>query len=154
MIGQESKAFIDAMKSEHRDLGDMVHRLELLLKEAVGRGWPGPLAEDIWVRLQKLERVLADHFAREEQGGFLEEALAHAPRFGPQAEHLLSEHVTLLACVRYLVREAELNRHTPSAFWQVFADALAGALRQLLAHEAQENALLQKAFNADADIVQ
>ncbi len=129
----------------------MVHTLDVALAKARAEAWPRPATDDLVGRLEHLAGHLTAHFAREEEGGLLEEATAEAPRFGLEAQALLEEHVQLLARVRNLVAMGRGNCQAPAASWQEFAEGLAGTTRQLLAHEGRENALLQKAFNVDEE---
>ena len=154
MIHQLTHAYANAIKCEHRDLAALAHRLQMAVTEATSKGWPEPAAKDIVDHLQQLENCLANHFAREEEGGFLEEATAGAPRFGHEVERLLEEHKELLADVRMLV--AMGRKHCASATqtataWDSFGTKLTATIKQLLNHETRENSLLQHAFNVELD---
>jgi len=92
---------------------------------------------------------LAHHFTRKEERGWLDEALARAPRFGAAVEGLLKEHDEMLTRIRELALQANRYREALGMPWRDLSEALAVILRQVHTHEARENELLQQAFNLD-----
>jgi hypothetical protein len=152
MSDQKSRALLDAMKRDHRELSEMVHRLDLALGQAMAANWPQTSTDEVMSSLEELERCLTEHFAREEEGGILEEAVATAPRLGRDAEDLLNEHGKLLAEVTALTRLGRENSHVLTASWPPFAERLSAVLKELLAHERHENAMLQQAFHVAGDV--
>ena len=98
--------------------------------------------------LDKLRGHVAEHFAREEAGGWLEEAIIRAPHLAHAATELEHEHKPLLERADRLLLNArgmslqseELER--VRAEYEEFTAAL-------LHHEAREERLLEKGFNED-----
>jgi hypothetical protein len=124
----------------------MLHHLELALDEA-SASWTAPKAKLLVGQVEQLGECLDSHFSREEEGGFLDDAMAVAPRFGTEADRLLDEHAQLLTCIRELIRVGRENIESNHADWQSFAALVRSTIRRLLSHEARENNLLQRAFN-------
>ncbi len=91
---------------------------------------------------------MRDHFAQEEQGGYLEEALSYAPRLGPQAAKLERQHPQLLARMDDVCDTAHKRGSEPVA-WPAILDGARAAIKELMAHESGENQIIQKAFNTD-----
>ncbi len=125
-----------------------------MLQEAAEQGWTEVVACEILDRLRQLEQGLTAHFRREEEGGFLEEATASAPRFSQQVEELMGEHKELLDSVRALLATAQdqcASKSKIAGSWEPFENELSATLQQLLDHETRENGLLQRAFNIEFD---
>ena len=154
MLHQLPKSFVDAIKSEHRMICAKAYQLESALHEATAQKWSLNMIQEVTNRLTDLEHCLHDHFEREEQGGFLDEAAANAPRVAVESAHLMRDHTEILARIREMIEHAKHNQATDALEWFPFAQSLRALLRQLLAHETQENALLRNAFNLDAEALQ
>jgi iron-sulfur cluster repair protein YtfE (RIC family) len=101
-------------------------------------------------RITDLLSQLKAHFAEEESGGCLEEAVSRCPSTARETETVLKEHHQLdqlLCCVLSQVS----NLATPAeiqASWQAF-------YAKIRAHEASETRLLRMAFgheSAESDI--
>jgi len=153
MLNQLSPSYLEAIKREHRTIGEQAHQLEKALRETVLQGWPASSIHDLATRLTALERTLRKHFAKEEDGGFLDEAVSTAPQYRAETSRLLHEHPEILARIREMIARStdELTANSSLSF--PFTKSLEATLRQLLMHETHENALLQKAFNLDSDTI-
>ena len=148
MAEESYNAYLEALKAEHRQLGQMVGQAEAALAAAAGQGWTGQRATHVVEQLIALRDLMREHFAQEEAGGYLEEALSHAPRLGPQAARLERQHPQLLARISDVCELARKRHDDPSA-WPAIHENARGAIKELLAHEAGENQLVQQAFNVD-----
>jgi len=96
--------------------------------------------------LRSLSRMLDDHFAREEHGGYLSFVVERAPRLAHRVEQLGAQHGVLRARMRELIEMAE----HPGRFAEVprFAHAL---IDQIAAHEHAENDLIQASIYDDVE---
>lgn len=148
MAEESSSAYIKALKAEHRELGQLVRAVDVALAAAADQGWKGQRTSHVVEQLVTLCDFMRDHFAQEEEGGYLEEALSHAPRLGPQAARLLHQHPQLLARIGDVCDLARKRHDDPSA-WPAIHENAHAAIKELLAHETGENQLVQQAFNAD-----
>ena len=132
--------------AEHRELFQLISQAKLAFNDA-GR----PLAKRREFALKTVEMLrehLSEHFAQEEQGGFLEEAVTRVPRLGQRMEEILRQHSPLLAELDSLT-EALADSHLTVADWQEIAQQFETFVGHLQAHERSENAVVQEGYNED-----
>jgi iron-sulfur cluster repair protein YtfE (RIC family) len=99
-------------------------------------------------RIGILREAIAEHFRREEEGGYLEEAVGRNPALAVATDALQQEHAKLLAMADELLDHA--TRKGPAAeTWKRLVDDLDRFEKFLKRHEGAEDALLQQAFNED-----
>jgi ABC-type transporter Mla subunit MlaD len=146
MTDEATQAFAAAFGAEHQELRRLLHALQPALGS--DHPWSRESARELQARLQDLETCLQRHFAQEESGGYLEEALALAPRFSAQASRLLAQHAELLGKLRQALEQAFAAVESPAA-WQDLQFKTTTFIKELLAHEADENKIVQRAFNTD-----
>jgi len=149
-VQAENNPFFERALLEHRELNRCVHELEQCFALAPLEVTPQSCREAT-ERLQKLRDHLAAHFAQEEEGGYLEEALSRVPRLGPQAAVLERQHAPLLARLDAILDEFRQPRHTVE-HWPRLAAEFRGFVRSLLEHEVAENRIVQAACNRDLDL--
>lgn len=99
-------------------------------------------------RLLELRDHLREHFVQEEQGGFLEESIARMPRLSVAARAVVAEHPRLLAELDTLLDKLPTG-DVRDASWDEAADVFAAFTDHLLAHERNENAVVQQGYNED-----
>ncbi len=133
---------------EHRELQSRLSKLRAL----VGAPQSAPEIAGGLIELAKQLRQMRErmeiHFAEEAAGGFLEEAVTRLPRLAESAANIEAEHPELLRRVDSALTLAE--KADPSTEgWQHVRGAVEEFVRQMLAHEAKENRLLQQGFNED-----
>lgn len=139
-----TNAYWKLCQSEHDELCDRLRGLRATIEQL--RAAPEGPREDFARLLSELRDHLRGHFAQEEQGGYMEEALSRAPRFSALAAELERQHPLLLGEATQLAQLAgvapasELTRLLTRA--QEFCAALAR-------HEGAEARILQSAFNRD-----
>jgi len=146
----ENNPFFESALREHRELNRNVHELEQCFALAPLEVTPQSCREAA-AKLQHLRDHLAAHFAQEEEGGYLEEALSRVPRLGPQAAVLERQHAPLLASLNSLVQRACETREVIEGWSQLAAD-FRGFVKSLLEHEIAENRIVQAACNFDLDL--
>lgn len=137
----EWRAYVVHLRAEHRRLHEAVRHIQSLLSR-----WPEPnVRDELTSRMADLRRELAHHFDDEEQGGCIEEAVSRVPALSAAAHNIESQHPELLKqldhmfdCVGYL---------QPTSFKEEFD----GFAKQLLAHEALENQLIERGFNVNLE---
>lgn len=91
---------------------------------------------------------LRRHFEQEEEGGYLEEALTRVPSMAPQAAQLQKQHAEFLKIAEQMIADAQCGDR-PEGIWTRLKGDYARFAKKLLAHEASENKLLERAFNED-----
>lgn len=130
--------------AEHRDLHDHLTAIRCGLA-----GAPTPTATAaVRTRLQALHDHLRRHFTQEEEGGFLEESTTRVPRLARAMRAVLAEHPALLAELEGLIEGLSSPDIAPASWEQADRDFAAFA-QHLLAHERNENAVVQEGYNED-----
>ena len=103
-------------------------------------------------RLTSLRKHLVRHFSQEEEGGFLEESLARMPRLAAAAREVLAEHPDLLGELDGLL-ETLTARDIDGGVWRQAGHDFEVFASHLLAHERNENAVVQQGYNEDLGLV-
>ena len=151
MVAESLQAYVASVRADHRHQGSLVHQVHSALASGANANWSKASVQQIVIALDALHRHLGHHFAREEEGGYLEEALVHAPRLQSRASQLMAEHPTLLTQFGDLV-EAAKSPKQDAAQWPSLASDLNKVIGDLVRHERGENQLLQDAFAADLNL--
>jgi hypothetical protein len=95
--------------------------------------------------LAELRSHVADHFRQEEQGGYMAAVLARQPHKERAVQQLLAEHRQLAEALDGLLAEVAAAETVDDGFrGRVWAWA-----ERLRHHEAEENVLVEDAFNRD-----
>ena len=142
----EQVADLNALLAEHRDLLGEISGLRHWCDEVAQGG--RPRFGEMGSRVRMFRRRLTKHFALEERGGYLSEALAAAPRFTPEAEALRRQHRQMLDELDQLA-DGLAASPPPFAGWQEARGKLEETLNRLRAHEAAETRIVQAAVEDD-----
>lgn len=146
-IHQVDPYYLQAL-SEHRELHFAVDRIRRILEECPEIDASGQSIAELTRGIADLRDLLERHFLQEEEGGYLEEAIARSPQAAPQALVLHRQHGDLLGLANGMLAAAIPGESAPIVWMKLKADYLRFAKR-LNAHEAAEDSLLQRAFNED-----
>lgn len=144
---KECQPYIDHLLTEHRRLNALLRQAHANIVQSGGPDRDASLA-DVAAILRQVRAELASHFAEEEAGGCMEEAVSRCPGLSAEAERIEAEHPPLLVEFDRLIAQAEAGEPTVEsrlALEKMFDDLC----RQLHAHEAAENALLRQGFGAN-----
>jgi len=144
-IDRTDPVIMGHLLAQHRELHD--HLVDVRAAFASPAASPEGIAE-ARRRLERLRGLLAGHFAQEERGGFMEESIARMPRLSKAVRGVLAEHPALLAALDKLLEQLAARDSAPEAWRQAGRDFEVFASR-LLAHERNENAVLQEGYNED-----
>lgn len=140
----ECRPYIDHLVAEHRRLHGMLRRIRASLVNSVEPGGEPSFAEVTRI-LRGLRDELEHHFAQEESGGCLDEAVSRCPKLSAEARRIEAEHAELLAEIDSLIAQAKTQE--PTAWNQVSLQrAFDGLFQRLRAHEKAENELVGQAF--------
>jgi hypothetical protein len=144
-IDRADPVIMGHLLAQHRELHDL-----LVETRAAFLGSPGgpPAVATARDRLTALRDYLARHFAQEEEGGYLEESLARLPRLSGAVREVLAEHPGLLGELDGLLERLAARDSEGEAWRQAGRDFEAFA-SHLLAHERNENAVLEEGYNED-----
>jgi len=140
---EECQPYIDKLLVEHRRLRQMLREAQEAI--AGGGGDPSAAVEAVLV-LTNIRDELAHHFAEEEEGGCLEEAVLRCPQLAGETRRIEAEHPRILAGLDGLIAQAKKGMRTPrdrAALAQKFDHVC----QEVHAHEAAENRLLRQGFN-------
>jgi len=125
--------------SQHRELHEQISAARAAF--AAGR-------KQAHAALSCLREHLAAHFLQEERGGFLEDSIARMPRLAAAASRVVSEHPRLLAELDGLIERLAVP-DIPAASWGRADRDFECFCARLLAHERNENAVVQEGYNED-----
>ena len=139
---------MEQVKADHAEMRNVHRHLLKTVEQAVKSLWSVPEITLLIDALYETRDHLEKHFHQEEIGGYLEEALAMAPRLTPQANILRKQHEELYQTIDGLAGDSEGARLNPTA-WPDLVARIRELIKQLAAHEAAENQLVQQAFNID-----
>lgn len=125
---------------------DHVHLRQRLqqLGERVLHEWPPAWRTELWALTQELEQ----HFAHEEDGGFLAVVVEAAPQRSDEVQALLAQHEQFRQTLREL-RRLCAGGHSPGFGWGLLAVKFAHFQRRFEEHERAEHELLQEALGRD-----
>jgi hypothetical protein len=102
-------------------------------------------------RLSDLREHLCKHFAEEETGGCLEEAVCSVPHLASQVSEIEHEHPQLLQELDQILRKLSAGSLTEEV-WSQCAHEFEKFKDQMLAHEKRENQVFEKGFNVPLDL--
>jgi len=143
----ECRCYVDHLISEHRRLHRMLHQAHHAIVGAHGPDRDASSADVVRV-LRQVRDELEHHFAQEEGGGCLDEAVSRCPGLSAESRRIEAEHPQLLTGVDRLIAQALDSDQSVQKRLELeigFEDLR----RQIDAHEAAENALLRKGFGAN-----
>ena len=150
-IDRSDPVILGHVLAEHRDLFHLLLSVRSALANA---GPPTPdRRSDVLESMHHLRDHLADHFAQEEQGGFLEEAVARVPRLSAAVRSILGQHPGLLADLDRLIEDLEASPADPGAWGRAGHNFEAFSAR-MTAHERSENAVVQSGYNEDLGLTE
>lgn len=146
---KECHTYINHLLAEHRRLHGLLRMASAAINQS---GSPDRDASPVDVAniLRHAREELQHHFAEEEGGGCLEEAVARCPSLSAEAKRIEAEHPELLCELDRLIAQADDDKQTVENHIELrhrFDDLR----RQLQAHEAAENALLRQGFGANVN---
>lgn len=145
------ESFVRGIQSDHQEMEALARSLRASLAQGARQEWNKDAAAAIIGQLLHLQEHLERHFALEEEGGYMEEALSMAPRLGPQATKLLAQHSQFKQAMFKLEASAQRSRENPK-MWPRLAREIEVLLKGLEAHEAAEHRILQAGFNVDLEM--
>jgi len=146
MVTESRSSTVRDIVDLHDQLSRDLCELNQWLKEADEYGQPqfGQLGD----RVRAVRSIVAKHFAKEEEGGYMTAPLETAPHLAERAAALLAEHRRILAEFDELCA-ALCSCPTTYTRWSDAHRDVQRAIEHLHAHEHRENELWQEAFDSD-----
>ena len=130
----------EALSRAHAALLNDLRKLEEAERPASKTGLPALRA-----RLDGTRAHIVEHFRFEEQNGYMDTVRTHEPRLERVIDELAEDHCRLLDSLDALIRETAMAASTNETITAKVTEWI-GEVRR---HEAQENRLVQDAFNMD-----
>lgn len=140
----ECRCYINHIVAQHRRLHAMLREMRDAIVGSVQPDETPSFGRIVRV-LVKLREELEQHFAQEEGGGCLDEAVSRCPSLSSEVKRIEAEHPKILAQLDGLIHQAQSLLPTPQnqlALQRAF-DQLCRDLQQ---HETAENRLLAQGF--------
>lgn len=142
---EEFRAYIVHMISEHRRLHEAVQTIEQRWRLVDMEAASEDTVTELVAGLEQLRNELRHHFAEEESGGCIEEAVTRCPSLSQDAARIEHEHVSLLDQLGQIVeqlRQVCVDASLANASHCAFEDFV----KRLHAHETAENEILEQGF--------
>jgi len=139
------EAYVNHIQAEHRRLDQLIRcTLEAIPNcgEYQRLSWPAPIVAG----LAAIRRELVEHFAEEESGGCLEEAVARCPGLSGEADRVQAEHGGLLAVLDQLIQHSGRIQRPTQRDLLALDHELRAVAHKLRMHEAEESRIMQRAF--------
>lgn len=146
---QDCRCYVDHVLAEHRRLHALLRQMRAAIASSVGPDEP-PTFAGVLAVLTRLREELEQHFAQEDGGGCLEEAVSRCPRLAAEAQRIESEHPQILAELDRLIEGAKslAPTHPNQLATQRSFDQFCQHVRS---HEKAENALLAEGFGVNVN---
>jgi len=127
--------FFEQMKCEQNNLVGCISRIRHAL--STGQGEIPELCQTIL----RFSELIENHFAREENGGYLRDVTDPAPELAARATELLGEHTALRGALQ-TIRQLAQNCDRSDAWRQDLGREFERFAQQLMIHEAREDDLM------------
>ena len=146
---QECRCYVDHLIAEHRRLHSLLRQMRAEIAHSVVPD-EQPSFNGVARVLARLREELEQHFAQEEGGGCLDEAVSRCPRLAGEAKRIEAEHSQVLAEIDRLVAQTHKlpPTHPNQLALQREFDRLYQKLRE---HERAENTLLAQGFGVNVN---
>jgi hypothetical protein len=150
-IDRSDPVILGHVLAEHRDLFNLMQSVRTMFAAA---GSPTPECRaDVLAALHLLRDHLGDHFAQEERGGFLEEAMSRVPRLSSAVRSIVAQHPALLVELDRVIDELGIVTAGTDS-WPRASHAFDEFAKHMTAHERSENAVVQEGYNEDLGLVE
>jgi hypothetical protein len=160
LMNRSDPVLLGHLLAEHRDLFHLMHSVQSGFATGALPGPPSPEHRaDVLESLHHLREHLGDHFAQEELGGFLEEAVTRMPRLSAAVRSIVAQHPALLAELDGVIEELTIVEKSGgfaagAASWSGAVHAFETFAAHMAAHERSENTVVQEGYNEDLGLVE
>jgi hypothetical protein len=145
----DCRCYINHLIAEHRRLHALLRQMRVEMAHSLGPD-ERPSFAGVQRALTQLREELKQHFAEEEAGGCLDEAVSRCPRLSGEAKRIEEEHPQILAELDRLI--AQSHTAPPTFPNQVTLQREFDRLcQQLREHEKAENTLLAQGFGVNVN---
>ena len=157
LMNRSDPVILGHLLAEHRDLFHLMHSVQSRFAMA---GPPTPEQRaDVLESLHHLREHLSDHFAQEELGGFLEEAVTRMPRLSAAVRSIVAQHPALLTELDGVIEQLTIVENSGKSAagatsWSGAVHAFETFAAHMAAHERSENTVVQEGYNEDLGLVE
>jgi hypothetical protein len=146
------RGWAEHVEAEHRHFGRMINEIRRAFDAPVESQTVGAAVAVARDKLTVFNQQMRAHFDMEEEGGYLEEAVARLPVLSHNADKLIAEHAALRMAIDGVVKRLADVRDS-IAEWNACREEFKRFSEQIATHEANENWLLHEGFNEpDSDV--
>ncbi len=140
----ECRPYVEHMRIEHQHIHDALRDVANLFATAIDDQASSDVASRLAKRLVELRDELSRHFAEEDEGGCMEEAVSRCPSLSREVDKVEGQHPFLLARLDDLIKTITADATAEDVQRQRAAfDVFIALLNQ---HEEAENRILQIGF--------
>ncbi|MCH5372764.1 MAG: hemerythrin domain-containing protein [Planctomycetes bacterium] len=140
-------AFTSHLRSEHRLLRESLEHVQQRWNKSRRRQLSSRDIDELADSLAELRAVLAHHFAEEESGGCIEEAVTHAPQLSRKASQLEHEDSSLLQQLDDIIRRL---RARPKSIGKIEKD-YRRVHQKICDHADAESRIVEEGLGTDVD---
>jgi hypothetical protein len=140
-------AYVTQLRSEHQHVKHCLGRIEQHLRSCRQGQRPADCLDELIRSLVDLREELGHHFAEEQAGGVVEEAVTHTPSLGREAADLEHENLKLLKLVDRLIDKL---RAAPKSTKKIEKE-YRRLVQRICEHEAEESRIIEESFGMDVD---
>jgi iron-sulfur cluster repair protein YtfE (RIC family) len=145
-IDRSDPVILGHLLAEHRDLFNLIQSVRKAL--ATSGEPPAERRAAILESLRSLRCHLKGHFAQEESGGFLEEAVTRIPRLSAAMRSIIAQHPDLLVELDGVIAGLDAAPASAAA-WESAGRNFERFADHMTAHEQRENAVVQEGYCED-----
>lgn len=138
------------VESEHQQLRRAILDRRRAFNAPADQGLTSDLVAVVSPKLMAYRDSMREHFAMEEEGGYMDEAVARLPSLSHNADKLMAEHKPLMAAIERIIARLQGNSLSATE-WNECCDDFKKFSEQVAVHEANENWLLHHGFNLADD---
>jgi hypothetical protein len=157
MIAMNTASYLQALLvdivHEHRELQRRLLELRRMVRDQESGRSNAERLSSLCRSLADLRKRMQAHFAQEETGEVMEEAVIRIPRLARDAAKIEREHPELIRRIDNAIRLSETTDPVAED-WHNASETVEALVTQMLAHEEAENHLLQQVFHEQVDNLQ
>ena len=140
------RGWADHVEAEHRQFGRMINEIRHAFEASVEPAGVAAAVAGARDKLTVFNQQMRAHFEMEEDGGYMEEAVARLPVLSHNADKLIAEHGILRMAIDHLINHLETAGDSATT-WEACREEFKRFSAQMATHEANENWLLHEGFN-------
>ncbi len=148
-VNKSDQDLANRVNQEHEDLRSAIDRLLTLFDRKIEPdGFVGWKLDLLW-QLRDFQNQLQKHFDLEEDGGYNADLIRIAPHLAPKVFNLEEDHRKIVSDLTHILGILKGVEGEQSPMLPRVKDRTNELLKFILAHESEENAIIQEAYYQD-----